>query len=123
MPIFINNDPVYDVVELVKAINHPVVNTKYKMFKFLRATGVLEGMNSNPLLRKRGIVWDETWDLTRGSWTKKFQKVLFSSKGKRWVAELLDHYYFDEDESTVVLQKPAPTIRRSWNPFAQHPRR
>ncbi len=90
---FFNGHTEFSVKELAEQIGHKSIKTQPAIFKFLRMTGVLNGMVPNPILVKRGLVWVETRDVSYGRRTKSFQKVLFSEAGKNWVEALIYHYY------------------------------
>lgn len=83
----------YDIQGLVQYMGRPGLETEYKMVKFLQMTGVLNGMEPNPLLKRRRFIWSETTCVERGNRSKSIQKVMFSEYGREWVEGLASLYY------------------------------
>ncbi|MHA4737792.1 hypothetical protein [Dyadobacter sp. MSC1_007] len=86
----------YDIQGLVQYFGRPGLETERKMIKFLQMTGVLNGMEPNPLLKRRRFIWLETTSINRGYRSKAVQKVMFNKYGREWVDGLAALYLSEE---------------------------
>jgi len=75
------NTHFYSVEDAVKEINNPFLNTRPKMFKFLRKFGMIVGHLPLVELIEKGFFIVESFTLKRGCFSKDVTVIRITEKG------------------------------------------
>jgi len=76
---------IYSIGDIVSLVNHPQLNTRNKMFSFLRKYGMLNNMLPLPELISKGYFTIEFHHIKNGNFSKTVQVVRVSPKGVKFL--------------------------------------
>lgn len=83
----------YTMADAATMLTNPLINSRPKLFRFLREFGIIDGMNPRPELIVQGYFTVIDYRLPSGNGGKMARKVLVSRKGIAFINKLAKLIY------------------------------